>query len=151
MPEFSFTVTYVQGPEAIERVESFPIGERFAFRVGASREAALRAAIESETGERRDVLQDLYRELVLSNFTRFQNAGGVTAEPLLNATYPATGSLLNFERVSETFNMAGAILHNAKKGVGPGYRHLPGILDGLLKARIIQPARCAGSPDPLQR
>lgn len=106
------------------------------------REQTLRATIRGLDGLPRRVMIDLYRSLVDSNFTRYNNEGGHDAAVRAAASgYADQGTLPDFENVTDGFNAAGEIVWNLLRhpeAEKVGYRALGAILLTLLDEEILE-------------
>jgi hypothetical protein len=106
---------------------------------GQVKEASLRNAIDSLSGLHRQVMNDVYRHLVLANFTTFDGERGREVEPFLNERYGDCRTLLTFEKKSQSYNAAGTIVYNIIKNQEKNeYSVLASILIGLLQAEILE-------------
>src|SRR5687768_10159209 len=134
-------------PDIVQK-ESLSVDKRISLQRHESLEATLRSAIDHGPASHRDLLQDLFRELVLSNFTQFDGKRGSAAADALNRTYPSRGTLPGFIRQSGKVNAAGTILHNIRMQPidGTGYVGLPAILAALLHNGALSAPRCEGPP-----
>lgn len=113
----------------------------YPFRKLGSTEKILRNAIEHGKGTDKNILQDLYRWLVISNFARLNGKGGKAAMQELNTLYPPCNTLPDFEILSGKFNTCGAILQNYRSHSRnePGYNRLMSIVLGLVAAGVAPP------------
>jgi hypothetical protein len=138
----SIQVTYLSSGNEV-RVERSFTASPFRFQREKPTEAIFRKGIAGATGKERDVLHDLYRWLVLSNFAKLNGKGGKSAKPELDQLYPDKGCLPHFAVVSGRYNTTGAILHNLDSHPSQegGYALLPGFLLGLMKVGLDAP-RC---------
>lgn len=119
-----------------------------------NRENSLRSAIASLFGIEQQVLNDLYRNLVLANFTRFNGISGRTAEPELNREYPASGILPEFELKSGAYNAAGMVVYNLlchPENYKVGYRVLAGLLENLVNTGILDEPQIDISLDSFEK
>jgi hypothetical protein len=139
----TIAVTYRLGDQDIERAESFDVPDVPVIHSRGSNEATLQAATATASGELRDVLNDLYRELVLANLAKYEGKGGASADPALSAAYPDAETLPGFIRKSGRFNAAGMIFHNVQAHArsGGGYRLLAPVLAALIAGGLSRP-RC---------
>jgi hypothetical protein len=141
-PVSKIDVAYVS-PSGTETISREISGTSYRFENSPSKETLLRTTIAKATGREKDVLQDLYRWLVLSNFAKLEGKGGKTARDKLDELYPAKGTLPEFKIVSGRFNATGAIIYNIEthRTANDGYDLLSSFLLGLLKAGFDAP-RC---------
>jgi hypothetical protein len=123
---------------------------------GNKTEQIIRSSIESLTGTHRDVLSDLYRHLVLSNYTPLDGKRGKSAAVGLDEKYPSHGTLPKLKQKSGGFNTLGAIVSILLERETHGERYrdafsiVGGILFSLLKAGVKPPELDAlTSPAPL--
>jgi hypothetical protein len=140
-------VTYILGGQEIAEAESFTVDAIRPIAFRGSNEATLRQALADAPTAMQPVITDLYRELVLANFAKFDGKGGAGAEPELSAAFPDRGTLPGFVRKSGRFNATGMILHNARVHLdaGKGYDVLPAVLSALVEGGLPQP-RCMLRP-----
>ena len=107
-----------------------------------NREGKLRDIIKNlaGTGLPEQVMIDLYRSLVLWNFTTYNGQGGKGAKEPLDSVYPEQGALPGFEFLGGFTNAAGVMVHNIVKhehAAHTSYQVLGGILVQMLKARVL--------------
>jgi hypothetical protein len=150
----SLPVSYILNGQAIQERESFDVPPLPPIESRGTNETTLRTAIDSSLPDYKDVLQALYRELVLANYAEFDGKRGSSAEPELSRTYPDTGALPHFIRTSGRVNAAGMILYNLQlqHHVGSGYELLPALLAALVEGDALDAPRCvlrAPSATPL--
>jgi serine/threonine protein kinase len=99
-----------------------------------SKEKTWQSTIRASTGKQKQVLIDLYRQLVLGNFASVEGKRGNAAAPILDHLYPDQNTLPRFVRLAKS-NTTGMIVynlmrHNPEKE--EGYRLLGGILVSLV-------------------
>jgi hypothetical protein len=143
-------VTYVLGQSSAVEMESFEATPLPMIALRDSNEATLRGALSAVPPEARQVVSDLYRELVLANFAKCSGKGGASAEPELSRVFPDGGTLPGFVRKSGRFNASGMILHNARiyRSTGKGYAILPAVLSALIEGGFPQPRCSSRVPSP---
>jgi len=113
-------------------------GQAISVARGPGKEEILRRAIDQLDGLQRDVMSDMYRQLVWGNFLYMDGKRGKKALPDLDREYPDRGTLPGFRRRS-TDNAPGMIVYNLLlQGDEPaaGYRVLANILVAMLKAGV---------------
>jgi hypothetical protein len=119
----------------------------------ASREATLRQTIKHASGLPRQVLSDVYRQLVLGNFARLEGKAGHAALATLDKRYPDQATLPDFQVKSGVYNGAGTILFNLLQQPEPeatGYRILAGILKRLVDAAVLDEPHLESHPANLR-
>ena len=78
---------------------------------GEKPEMILRNTITTLTGDVKKAVIDLYRYLVIANFSRLEGAGGKTALLRLDLLYPPQRYLPEFDIISGSFNTPGVIAY----------------------------------------
>ena len=86
--------------------------------------------------QNKEVMIELYRNLVFGNFASFNGIKGKQAKPELDKVYPSQGLLKDFDTKSQKFNGLGMVLFNIKKqqNNSPDYLELGNILIALIEA-----------------
>lgn len=142
----SLPVSYIVDDRLIQRSIDFDVQPLEPIESRGTNEATFQSAIKKSSGNKKKVLQALYRELVLANYAELQGKRGSLAKPLLNQFYPDTGVLPGFIRTSGRFNAAGMVLHNLDPGMPHrrelGYRLLPALLDALVRGGGLERPQC---------
>ena len=142
--QVSTLVTYYGPAKRVvaERQETFMAGEKVRLTVirekgRISRERTYRASISNLQGPAKEVMNDLYRHLVISNYTFCDGESGYYANRLLDVLYPSQGALRDFEYVTYSFNTSGEIYHNLRiHRTTQDYLLLGSILDALLREHV---------------
>jgi hypothetical protein len=106
-----------------------------------TREGRLRAIIENLPNDSttQKVMIDLYRNLVLGNFTTLDGKRGKAERETLDKLYPEQGTLPDFD-IQNMPNAGGMIVQNIRKEQNAereSYRILGGILTQLLKVGFL--------------
>ena len=105
---------------------------------GATKEEIVRRTIDQLDGLPRDVMNDMYRQLVWGNYMNMDGKSGKNALSDLDREYPDQGKLPSFKR-RPTDNAPGMIVYNLllqRNEPSVGYLVLADILRALLEAGI---------------
>ena len=109
---------------------------------GTETENVIRRTIATLTGIEQQVMSDLYRHLVLSNFTVLDGKGGRSAASDLDKKYPDHQTLPERKQKSGRVNTSGVIVSILLEG-GEAHKKdafsiLGGILISLLRAGVLE-------------
>lgn len=109
-----------------------------------NREYQLRTLIEGLEGCWKDLAVDVYRHLVLGNYTACEGKSGHTAEEVLNRTgYDDRGMLPDFKRRNRD-GAIGMLLYNIiRHDSSPKYKKLNSFVAGLLEAGYFEKKDCS--------
>ncbi len=140
-----------QSQEVVLRVADLP---PLAGLTSEGLEGQLREAIAQLEGSglRHQVAVDLYRNLVLGNFARFDGVAGKAARQRLDEAYPDQGALPGFA-IQGRPNASGMILNNLREheqGDDAGYAVLGWLFEQLLAQRILSTPTFGNQPAVVQ-
>jgi len=135
----------VISPDLSEHHVSFTIREvnPEAFRTTSGNfEGKCRDIIRNLAGaeDAAQVMMDLYRSLVLGNYTTYNGKGGKVPRAALEQTYPEQGALPGFVQAQQQSNTSGLIVYNLlhhQDSGHLGYAILGGILVQMLQAGFL--------------
>jgi hypothetical protein len=123
------------------RIITLPLPEPMKMGYGEKSETILRNTILRLAGDEKKAMIDLYRYLVLSNYSRLNGKGGHTAKAELEHLYPPQSYLPDFRNYSNLFNTSGVIalllLTHADKSIESWFHFLGSVLTAMLQKESI--------------
>jgi hypothetical protein len=132
--------------EQWDAIETIEISEPVPLAKGNETEEVLRASMGALTGIHQQVMSDLYRHLVITNFTGLTVSGinkskrGGSASADLDRIYPDHHTLPKLKGKSHGFNTSGAIISillEPQETYADAFGIVGGILYSLLEKRIL--------------
>jgi len=97
--------------------------------------------ISTLKGKYQPVMNDVYRHLVIGNYTSIKDHQGYDAIPILDEEYPDNETLPDFELKTIAFNTSGMILYNLLRHPEPdqeSYRILSAILVAMVENKALE-------------